>query len=115
VPPGGGAEQLRSILETLARVELPGGLPLQALIAEASSRWPRDATVIAILPPCKTESAIALGNLRRHGFAVTVLLNLHDEWDFAQAAGPLLAEGLDVRHLKDEASIVEICRSFALR
>ena len=115
VPTRRGPEQLRRILETLARVELTDGLPLPAQIEEASSRLPRDATVIAIVPPGKTESAIALGNLRRRGFAVTVLLNLHDEWDFAQAAGPFLAEGIDVRHLKDEASIVEICRSFALR
>jgi hypothetical protein len=115
VPTRRGPEQLRRILETLARVELTDGLPLPALIEEAGSRLPRDATVIAIVPPGSTESAIALGNLRRRGFAVTVLLNLHDEWDFAEAAGPFLAEGIDVRHLKDEASIVEICRSFALR
>jgi uncharacterized protein (DUF58 family) len=115
VPTRRGPEQLRRILETLARVELTDGLPLPALIEEAGSRLPRDATVIAILPPGNTESAIALGNLRRRGFAVTALVNLHDEWDFAQAAGPLLAENIDVRHLKDEASIVEICRSFALR
>jgi uncharacterized protein (DUF58 family) len=115
VPTRRGPEQLRRILETLARVELSDGLPLPALIAEAGSRLPRDATVIAIVPPGSVESAIALGNLRRRGFAVTVLLNMHEEWDFAQAAGPLLAEGIDVRHLKDEASIVEICRSFALR
>jgi len=115
VPTRRGAEQLMRILEMLARVELTDGLPLPALIDEASSRLPRDATVIAILPPGSTESAIALGNLRRRGFAVTALLNLHDEWDFAQAAGPFLAEGIDARHLKDEASIVEICRGFALR
>jgi uncharacterized protein (DUF58 family) len=115
VPTRRGPEQLRRILETLARVELTDGLPLPALIAEAGSRLPRDATVIAILPPGSLESALALGNLRRGGFAVTALLNLHEEWDFAQAAGPFLAEGIDVRHLKDENSILEICRSLALR
>ena len=31
------------------------------------------------------------------------------------AAAPFLAEGIDTRHLKDEESIMEICRSFALR
>lgn len=115
VPTRRGPEQLMRILETLARVELTDGLPLPALIEEAASRLPRDASVIAILPPGSTESAIALGNLRRRGFAVTALLNLHDEWDYAEAAGPLLAEGVETRHLKDENSIVEICRQMALR
>jgi hypothetical protein len=110
-----GPEQLVRILETLARVELTDGLPLPALIDEAASRLPRDATVIAILPPGSTESAVALGNLRRRGFAVTVLVNMFEEHEFADAAGPLLAERLDVRHLKDESSIMEICRSFSLR
>lgn len=126
VPTRRGPEQLMRILETLARVELTDGLPLPALIEEAASRMPRDATVIAILPPpsptrsvsegfVPTESAIALGNLRRRGFAVTALLNMYEDWDFAIAAGPFLAEGIETRHLKDETSIMEICRSFALR
>src|SRR4029453_439966 len=113
--PRRGPEQLGRILETLARVELTDGLPLPALIEETASRMPRDATVIAILPPGSSESAIALGNLRRRGFAVTVLLNMFEKWDFALAAAPFLAENIDVKHLKDESSIMEICRSFALR
>ena len=73
-------------------------------------RIPRDATVIAIVPPGHVESAIALGNLRRRGFAVTAILNLFDDWDYATAAGAYLAEGIATRHLKEEASIPEICR-----
>jgi hypothetical protein len=71
---------------------------------------PRDATVIAIVPPGALESAIALGNLRRRGFAVTAILNLYEDYDYATAAGPYLAEGITTRHLKDETSIREICR-----
>ena len=115
VPTRRGPEQIVRILETLARVELTDGLPLPALIEEAASRMPRDATVIAILPPGSSESAVALGNLRHRGYAVTVLLNMHDEWDFATAAAPFLAEGIDTRQLKDETSIMEICRGLALR
>jgi uncharacterized protein (DUF58 family) len=115
VPTRRGPEQLIRILETLARVELTDGLPLPALIEEAASRLPRDATIIAILPPGSVESAIALGNLRRRGFAVTAVLNLFEDWDFAEAAAPFLAEGIETRHLKDEDSIREICRQIALR
>jgi uncharacterized protein (DUF58 family) len=115
VPTRRGPEQLTRVLEALARLELTDGLPLPALIEEAASRLPRDATVIAILPPGSKESAIALGNLRRRGFAVTALLSLYDEWEFADAAGPLLAEGIEVRQLKDESSISEVCRRLAIR
>jgi len=103
------------ILATLARVELTDGLPLPALVEETASRMPRDATVIAILPGSSQESAIALGYLKRRGFAVTVILNLFETYDFADAAAPYMAEGIEVRHLRDEMSIVEICRSYALR
>ena len=110
-----GAVQLMQIFEALARVELTDGLTLQQLVAETASDLPRDATVIAILPKATAETAITLGSLKRQGYAVTAVLNLYDEYDFAQAAGPLIAEGIDVQHLKDEASVVSICRKFILR
>ena len=110
-----GPEQFRSILETLARMELTDGLPLPALIEEAASRMPRDATVVAILPRGDEVSAIALANLRRRGLAVTVVLNFHDDYEYSVAAGYFQSEGIETRHLRDEASIVEICRQYALR
>jgi uncharacterized protein (DUF58 family) len=110
-----GPEQLMRIFETLARVELTDGLDLTQLINETASRLPRDATVVAILPTVTEEHAIALGNLRRRGFAVTAILNLFEEYDFATASGPLLAQGVETRHLKEEAAIVELCRRFVLR
>jgi len=110
-----GPEQLVQILETLARVELTDGLSLSQLIAETMTRLPRDATVLAILPSVTAESVIALGSLRRQGYAVTAILNIYEEYDFAQAAGPLIAEGIEVQQLKDEAAIVSVCRKFVLR
>ncbi len=58
---------------------------------------------------------MALGNLRRHGFAVTVILNTYEVHDFELAAGRLLAEGIEARHLQNETSITTICRGYALR
>jgi uncharacterized protein (DUF58 family) len=110
VPTRRGPEQFVQILETLARLELTDGLPLPQLILETASRLPRDATVIAILPRVTSEDAIALGNLRRRGLAVTAILNLWDRNDFATASGPLLAQGIETRHLKDEQSLAEICQ-----
>lgn len=104
-----GADQLNRIVELLARVELTDGLRLPELIGETSARMPRDAAVIAIVSHLEERDAIALGNLRRQGFAVSVILNLHDNWRFADAAGPLLAQRLPVHHLRSEEDIVSVC------
>lgn len=115
VPTRRGADQLVQILETLARVELTDGLEIPALLAETTSRLPRDATVIAILPQVTTLHAIALENLKRQGFAVTAILNIYGEYEFAQAAGPLLAVNIPTHHLRDEQAISTVCRRFLLR
>jgi hypothetical protein len=61
------------------------------------------------------ETAIALANLRRRGFAVTAIINVFEERDYAEAAGTLLAERIESRHLKDESAISTICRSYVLQ
>jgi uncharacterized repeat protein (TIGR01451 family) len=114
VPTRRGPEQFMRILETLARVELTDGLTLAQLTVETSDRLPRDASVIVILPRANEETAVALGNLRRRGLAVTAILNLHDELDFADSAGLLWAEGIETRHLRDATAISTICRQFVL-
>jgi uncharacterized protein (DUF58 family) len=114
VPTGRSPEQFQQILETLARLELTDGLTLPQLIQETQSHLPRDATVVAILPRATADDAIALGILRRSGFSVTVLLNIYDDYDFAMAAGPLMAEGIEVRQLKDREGIASVCRQYLL-
>lgn len=109
-----GSEQLMRILETLARVELTDGLNFAELVGETASRLPHDATVIALLPSVSAETAIALGNLRRRGLAVTAIINLYDHEDFVGAAGRLQAEGIEARHLRDREGIVTICRHYVL-
>jgi uncharacterized protein (DUF58 family) len=105
-----GPEQLKRILETLARVELTDGLTLTQLIGETTSRLPRDATVIALLPQVTEETALALGNLRRRGHAVTAVLVLFDEDALATASARLLAERIDVRHIRDEVTLTAVCQ-----
>lgn len=110
-----GPEQVLQIMRALARAELTNGLRLPQLLEEAASRMPRDATVLAILSRVTEETALALGGLRRRGFSVTVILNLYERQDFADAAGPLVAERLDVLQLRDEPSIPQVCRRLLLR
>ena len=98
-----GVGQFWRIRETLARVELANSLTFAQLLSETTSRLPRDATVVAILTQAPEETAIALGNLRRQGFAVTAILNIYEDREYAEAAGLLLGEGVESRHLKTKA------------
>jgi uncharacterized repeat protein (TIGR01451 family) len=115
VPTRRGVEQFRRMLETLARVELTDGLTLGQLIVEAQARLPRDATVIAILGRVTEESALALGNLRRSGYAVTAVLVLFEENDAIDGHGRLLAEGIDVRTVNNEGELSALCQRQVLR
>jgi uncharacterized protein (DUF58 family) len=108
VPTGRGAEQAHRIRQTLARAELNDGLTLAELAIEAAPRLPRDATVLAILPAVPIESALALGALRRQGYAVAVILISVNEPELAY--GRLAAEGIrDVRPLTGEQALPELC------
>jgi uncharacterized protein (DUF58 family) len=115
VPTRRGVEQLRRILETLARVELTDGLQLSALIGEVEGQLPRDATVIVVLPGVTTETVVTMEDLKRRGFAVTAILNMFGEDEFAAAAGSLTSLGIDCHHLKDESRVSRICQRFLLR
>lgn len=115
VPTRRGADQLMRVLETLARLELTDGLTFPQLVLETASRMPRDATVIAVLPQCPPETAIALGSLRRRGFAVSAILVMYDgEEGLADSHGRLLAEGIDARRVEDEAMIAHLCGAQAV-
>jgi uncharacterized repeat protein (TIGR01451 family) len=106
-----GVEQLQRIRETLARVEMTDGLTFAQLVFESVSRLPRDATVVAVLPDVSFETAIALGNLRRRGFAVTVVLICLDDLGLECCYGRLTAERIrDIRHLPNEAALPALCR-----
>jgi uncharacterized protein (DUF58 family) len=105
-----GPEQIQRILETLARVELTDGLTLTQLIGDTTSRLPRDATVVAVLAEVTTKAALALGNLKRRGLAVTAILIMFDDNALEKASGRLLAEGIDVRHVRDEATLTVVCQ-----
>jgi uncharacterized protein (DUF58 family) len=110
-----GAEQLQQILQTLARVELTDGLSFAQLVGEVAGRLPRDATVIAILTSVTYETAVAIGDLRHKGLAVTAILNIFEETEFAEAAAVLEAEGIDARHLKSVEALPTLCRQYVMR
>jgi uncharacterized protein (DUF58 family) len=110
-----GPENLMQIMQALARAELTDGFEFSQLVVETMSRMPRDSTVVAILPVASPAAILALQMLHRRGYAVTVILNFWDDYEFGQVAGQLAAQGITTHHLKDEAAVSEICRQFALR
>ena len=103
------------ILETLARVELTDGLTFAQLVMETAGRLPRDATVVAILASLSIETAVALGELRHKGLAVTAILNLYNDMEFERASAQLAAEGVEARHLKNVEALPDLCREYVLR
>ena len=111
-----GPDQFMRIQETLARVELTDGMTFSQLVLETSSRMPRDASIIAILPHVSLETAVTLGSLKRSGYAVTAVLTMYnDEEDYPTSAGRLLAEGIDVRLVEDETMLAAVCSEQLLR
>lgn len=125
-----GYEQFQRIRESLARLELTDGLSFAELLMEATSRLPRDATVVAVLGDVTTEAAIALGNMRRSGFAVYAIVVLQSgNNSFGNADGTrfmgsdgmvdkigrLIAEGINVRHIDNEAAISDLCSEQLIR
>lgn len=104
-----GFDQFQQIRETLARLELTDGMTFDRLVIEVAPRLPKDATVIAVLPKVSVETAVALGQLRKQGFAISaVLISIQDD-DMPVAAGRLLAEGVrDVRFIQTEEQLIAL-------
>jgi uncharacterized protein (DUF58 family) len=109
-----GPEQMERIKEVLARVELTNGLTLPQLVGESMSQLPRDATVIAILAEVSTATALVLSNLKRRGYAVTAILILFEENALEKASAELLADNIDFRHVRDEATLSAVCQQQVL-
>jgi uncharacterized repeat protein (TIGR01451 family) len=107
-----GSEQFQRIREMLARVELTDGTSFAHFILEIAPRIPRDASVIAILADVPVETAVALSNLQRQGFAISIVLVMLDPEKMERVYGRLMAEGLrDIRHVINEESLADLCQS----
>lgn len=101
-----GFDQFQKIREVLARLEVSDALSFARLALELAPRMPRDATVIAILPKVPVETAVALGTLRRQGFAVTAVLIGLTDGEQIDAHGRLLAETVrDIRYVNTEEQL----------
>jgi uncharacterized protein (DUF58 family) len=105
-----GFDQFQQIRETLARLELTDGSNFAQMLFEVAPRLPKDATILAVLPAVSVETAVALGMLRRQGYAVSVVIvGIVDDGtdDRAVAVGRLVAENIrDVRLVDSEEQLM---------
>jgi len=108
IPTRRDPRQMTDILEGLARLELSELFTLRDLIAERGSQLPRDATVIAVVGRVDEETAAALGNLRRRGYAVVAFFVEYEQNAALDAAGRLIAAGIEARHIDSEQSLAEM-------
>jgi CheY-like chemotaxis protein len=110
-----GFDQFQRVRESLARLEFTDGFDFAHLALEMAARIPRDATVVAILPRVPVDSAIALGTLRRQGFAVTAILIGLDEEGKLEAHGRLLAQTIrDIRYVNNEDELAQLSGQVAV-
>lgn len=113
VPTRRGGDQLPQILETLARLELTTGLNFSQMIEESKPYLTRDATIIAILRDVSEETALALGSLKRSGYAVTAVVIVETripDWVVPpEWANYLLAQGVPFRPIHDEEALMQLC------
>ncbi|MFM7516436.1 MAG: DUF58 domain-containing protein, partial [Pirellula sp.] len=102
-------EHFAEIHRMLARLERTDGLKLDQLLIETESRLPKLLSLIAIVQRVDEAGLLALEMMRRRGFALTVMLNCHQD-EYLDHAGKLIAARLPVVPLHDEESLREYLR-----
>ncbi|WP_283430742.1 DUF58 domain-containing protein [Neorhodopirellula lusitana] len=110
-----GPLHLQQMTRTLARLERTDGLTLPEFLIESESRLSNETTLLVILQQAPAETIGALVGFARRGWAVSVILNSLDLDQYTSVAGPLMAEHIQVAHLSDEKSILDVCRQQMMR
>lgn len=112
VPTLRGDEQFPRIRETLACVELSEGPTLAEILAEYGWMIPADSTLVAIVPAVTKELAQVLGEIRRKGRAVSVILTVLDNTEKERSLTNLIGQGiLEFKLVQSEKDIPDMCLS----
>jgi len=99
-------EHFAQLHRMLARLERTDGLKLDQLLIETESRIPKLLSLIVIAQRVDQAGLFALEMFRRRGYALTVLLNCHQEL-YLENASPLIAANIPVIPLYDQESITQ--------
>ena len=109
-----GPEQFAEVHRTLARLERTDGLRFGDLLMETQNRLSRQLSVLVFLQQVDDSMALALGLLRRRGYAISAIVNQHDLDGLQDSAARLVAYHIPVFTLPDEESIPIVCRDMLL-
>lgn len=107
VPIRRGGESLGMILDSLARVELSSGLPLAEMVAREYNGWPREHTVVLIVPQLGTELPREIVRLKTTGFSVLVLL-IDNPVQAPRALATLAGLNVPMLHLQRDTDLHNI-------
>lgn len=105
-----GPEHFAELHRTLARLERTDGMQLSDLIMETQNRFSRQLSVLVLIQQVDDAMALALGLLRRRGFAVSAIVNQHDLDGLHDSAGKLMAYHVPAFALPNEESVPTVCR-----
>lgn len=110
-----GPSHFQELRRVLARLELSDGLSLGEVLVSNQPRLAHDTTLILILPHCDRPTSALLIDMKRRGWAITVVINTPDINDFAASSGPLLAAGIGALHLANEEMLPLVTRRASIR
>lgn len=104
VPPQKGDAQWAQLMETFAHLELREGLTCAELISNEYEGWPREASLLLIVPALPPALLQQIARLRDAGFLVTVFV-VRNEEDYIVGRARLAGEHIDVIHLRTERDL----------
>jgi len=110
-----GPAHFGELRRLLARLELSDGLSLGETLVGNQSRLAHDTTLIVISPRCDHSTSAMLIDMKRRGWAITVVINTQDINDYAASSGALLAAGIESIQLADEASLPLVTSRASIR
>jgi uncharacterized protein (DUF58 family) len=107
VPPQKGDAQWAQLMETFAHLEVREGLTCAQLISDEYEGWPREASLLIIVPALGPALLQQIARLRDAGFLVTVFV-IRNEEDYVVGRARLAAEHIDVIHLRTERDLDQV-------
>lgn len=99
--------QAIKIAENLARVVPGQGLDVQQLLMAEFRGLPRDAALLPVVPQVTEAFALALGEMKLAGFAVSVFF-IRDRAGYEEAAALLAPHYIHVFHIEEERDLHEL-------
>ena len=107
VAPQKGDAQWAQLMETFAHLEVRDGLTCAELISNEYEGWPREASLLIVVPGLAPRLLQQIARLRDAGFLVTVFV-VRNEEDYIVGRARLASERIDVIHVRTERDLDQV-------